>query len=77
MKGINDTTKREQVVDIFKNGKFDLLALTEMKLKGEGEVSRVRVNDIISNVKVVERARKGVAFLLSDVAQCSGKTWVC
>ena len=38
MRGINDTTKREEVVDIFKKGKFDLLVLTEMKLKGEGEV---------------------------------------
>ena len=39
MRGINDTTKREQVVDIFQKGKFDFLALTETKLKGEGEVS--------------------------------------
>ena len=36
MRGINDTTKREQVVDIFKKGKFDLLSLMETKLKGEG-----------------------------------------
>ena len=35
MRGINETTKREQVVDIFQKGKFDLLALTETKLKGE------------------------------------------
>ena len=35
VRGINDTTKREEVVDIFKNGKFDLLALMETKLKGE------------------------------------------
>ena len=34
MKGINLTTKREKVVDIFKNGKFELLASTETKLKG-------------------------------------------
>ena len=32
---INDTTKREEVVDIFKGGKFELFALTEMKLKGK------------------------------------------
>ena len=31
--------KREVVVDIFKEGKFELLALTETKLKGKGEVS--------------------------------------
>ena len=33
VRGINDTTKREEVVDIFKKGKLDLLALTETKLK--------------------------------------------
>ena len=39
MRGINDTTKREEVMDISKEGKFELLALTETKLKGKGEVS--------------------------------------
>ena len=39
VKGINDTTKREDVVNIFKEGKFELLALTETKLKWKGEVS--------------------------------------
>ena len=38
VRGINDTTKREGVVDIFKKGKFELLVLTETKLKGMGEV---------------------------------------
>ena len=57
VRGINDTTKREQVVDIFKKGKFELLALTETKLKGEGEVSWCGVNDIISGVQEMKRAR--------------------
>ena len=39
-----DMTKRKQV-------KFDLLALTETKLIGEGEVSWVGVNGIISGVQ--------------------------
>ena len=39
VRGINDTTKREEVVDIFKKLRFELLALTETKLKGEGESS--------------------------------------
>ena len=67
MRGIKDTTKREEVVDTFQNGKFDLLALTETKLKGEGEVSWIEVDVIISGVQEIERARKGVADLLSDV----------
>ena len=53
-------TKREVVVDIFKKEKFDLFALMEMKLKGEGEASWVEVNGVISGVEEVERAREGV-----------------
>ena len=67
MSGINDTMKREEVVDIFKKGKFNLLISTEMKLKGEGKVSWVEVNGIISGVEEVERTREGEAILLSDV----------
>ena len=36
---INGTAKREEVVDVFKEGKFQLLGLTETKLKGKGEAS--------------------------------------
>ena len=57
----------EHMVDIFKKGKFNLFALTETKLKGEGEASWVKVNGIIFGVQVVERAREGVAVLLNDV----------
>ena len=32
------------VVDVFRKGKFELLALTEIKLKGDGEVSRCGAN---------------------------------
>ena len=35
VKGINDTAKWEEVVDIFKKGRFKLLALMETKLKGK------------------------------------------
>ena len=48
-------------------GKFNLLAVTETKLKGEGEVSWVEVNGIIYGVEEVERPREGVSLLLSDV----------
>ena len=37
--GINGTAKREEVVDISREGKFDWFALMEVKLKGNGEVS--------------------------------------
>ena len=44
-----------------------MLALTETKFKGEGEVSWCGVNGIISGVQEMERAREGVAVLLNDV----------
>ena len=54
-------------MDVFREGKFELLALTEMKLKGNGEVSWCGVNGIIAGVQEMERTREGVAILLNDV----------
>ena len=48
-------------MDVFQEGKFDLLALTETKLKGEGEVSWCGVNGIIAGVQERERARGGAS----------------
>ena len=53
------------MVDLFKGGKFELLALTETKLKGNGEVSWCRVNGILAGDQEMERAREGVAVLLN------------
>ena len=55
------------MVEVFKEGKFELLAVMEMKLKGNGEVSWCEVNGIIASVNEMERARKDVAILLNDV----------
>ena len=44
-----------------------MLALTETKWKGNGEVSWFGVNVIIGRVEDMERAREGVAILLNDV----------
>ena len=64
---INGTAKREEVADVFRKGKVELLTLTETRLKGNGEVSRCGVNRIIAGVQEMERARERVAILLSDV----------
>ena len=53
--------------NIFKEGKYKLLVLTETKLKRKGEVSWCGVNDIIAGVQEMERAREGVAILLNGV----------
>ena len=53
--------------DIFKNEKFELLALMETKLKGKGEVTWSGVNVIFAGVKEMERARERMAVLLNNV----------
>ena len=50
-----------------REGKFELLALTETKLKGNGKVTWSGVNGIIAGVQEMERAREGVAILLINV----------
>ena len=57
----------EEVVDIFKKGKFELVALTETKLKGKGEISWSGVKVIFAGVQGLEIDREGVAVLLNDV----------
>ena len=54
-------------MEIFRKEKFELLALTETKLKRNGEVSWIGVNGIIPDVQKMERAREGVAVLLNDL----------
>ena len=56
-------------MNVFRKGKFELLALMETKLKGNGEVSWCGkvVNGIIDSVREMERARESVAILLNDV----------
>ena len=43
------------MVDVFRKGKFELLALKETKLKGNGEVSHCGVNGIIAGVEEREK----------------------
>ena len=59
--------KREEVVDVFRKGKFEWLALIGTILKRNGEVSWRGINSIIADVQEMEKAREGVAVLLNDV----------
>ena len=61
MRGIKGTAKREEAVNVFK----------------EGEVSRCRVNVIIGGVQKMERARERVAILLNDVRHNSWRYFEC
>ena len=62
------------MVDIFKEGKFEFLVLTETKLKEKGEVSWSGVNIIFAGVQEMGRGDRHVERC---VAQFSGKIWVC
>ena len=55
------------MVDVFREGKFELLGMTEKKLKANGEVSWCEVNGITAGVKEMERARECAAILLNDI----------
>ena len=52
---------------IFRKRKFELLALMETKLKGNGDVLWYGVNGIIASIQEMKRFREGVAILLNDV----------
>ena len=49
VRGIKGTAKREEVVDVFRNGKFELLALRETKLIA----NRSGVNGVIAGVQEI------------------------
>ena len=54
-------------MDVFRNGKFELIALSETKLKGNEELPWCGVNGITAGVQEMERAMKCMALLLNDV----------
>ena len=54
VRGINGIANREEVVDIFRNGKFEFFVLTETKLKINGEVSCCEMNGIIVGVQEID-----------------------
>ena len=65
-------------MDVFREGKVELLALTEMKLKGNREVSWCVVNGIIAGVQEMERAKEwGDHPVEQCLAQGCGRMWMC
>ena len=57
-KGDKFNRKERGSVGVFRRGKFELLALTETKFKGDG------VNGITAGVQEIEMAGEGVAILV-------------
>ena len=66
VRGIGEDEKREEVVNVFKEGRFDMLALNETKLRGKGEFEWGGVKGVRSGVDA-GRAKEGVAMMMNDV----------
>ena len=64
--GINGEEKRGEVMNVFRNGGFELLALTETKMKGSGEDEWYGVRCVYSGVERNVRAKERVAILISE-----------
>ena len=64
--GLNGDGKRREVINVFKNGKFELLVLTETKVKGSGEDEWCGVKCVYAGVERNVRAKKGVTILMND-----------
>ena len=61
-----EMSKRLEVEERFKCYKFDLLGLCETKLKGKEEFDWNGIHGVRTGVEQGERAREGVALLMSD-----------
>ena len=66
MRGCNLECKRREIGDMMCERKLDVLALSETKLKGKGEISFGEVKGRKSGVRERTRAKEGVAVLLSQ-----------
>ena len=62
---------------VFREGNFELLPLTEAKLKGKGEVSWSGVKFIFAGVQEMEGAGEGVDILLNDMMHSIGVEFGC
>src|SRR5678815_4398192 len=67
VRGINVEEKRREVMDIFRKGKFDLLAVTETKVEGNGENEWCGVKCVCVGVERNERGIERFEILMSDL----------
>ena len=65
MRGCGMDEKKCMIVELFKERKLDILALSETKVKGSGSREWEGQRVIVSGVSERCRAREGVAVMLS------------
>ena len=69
--------KKCMIVDMFKERKLDILALSESKVKGEGVREWEGERVIVSGVNERCRAREGVAVMIKGSLWGSVKEYKC
>ena len=70
-RGLNGESKKQEVGVMCKKRRIDVLGLSEMKLKGKGEVMFGNFKVLKSGVSERVRAREGVAIILNE------RLWKC
>src|SRR6201990_2982289 len=66
VRGVNKEEKKEEVVVVMEESRLDILALTETKLKGEGDLAFGKYRGLYAEVNERVRAREGVAIVMRD-----------
>ena len=77
VRGCNMDEKKCMIVDMFKERKLDILALSESKVKGEGVREWEGERVIVSGVNERCRAREGVAVMIKGSLWGSVKEYKC
>ena len=77
VRGCGKNEKKCQIVDMFKERKLDVLALSETKVKGKGEHTWEGQRVIVSGVDERCRAREGVGIMLAGRLWGKVKEYVC
>ena len=65
-RGVNEVGKREEIGIMFEERGLDILALSETKLKGSGEVEFGKYRGMFSGVNERGAAREGVALVMKE-----------
>ena len=65
--GVNEGWKRSSVIQVMRERKYDVLALSETKLKGNGMIEWDGVKGVKSGIGERGRAMEGVAVLMNEI----------
>ena len=66
VRGCGQSEKKSMIVDIFKERKYDVFALCETKVKGQGVQDWDEQRVLVSGVSERCRAREGVGLIIAN-----------